>query len=100
MLRYTLVLVFTFIFIAGGAPAAAVQTGEIAGVVVDATGGVLPGATVTLGVRLRGPRAAQTDAQGRFAFTGLSPGVYAVTVFLSGFGEATRWTTSRSPAAP
>ncbi len=75
--------------IAAAAPAAAAQTGEIAGTVVDATGGVLPGATVALSGGPSGPRQAQTDAQGRFRFTGLLPGVYAATVFLSGFGDVT-----------
>ncbi len=65
------------------------QAGEIAGVVVDATGGVLPGATVTLTGAPVGPMTTQTDAEGRFTFTGLSAGVYAVTVFLSGFGGTT-----------
>ena len=64
--------------IAGSAPVAAAQTGEIAGVVVDATGGVLPGATVTLSGVPGAPRQAQTDAEGRFAFTSLLPGVYSV----------------------
>ena len=73
----------------GAVTAAGAQTGEIAGIVADATGGVLPGATVTLSGPPGGPMTAQTDAEGRFAFTGLSPGVYAVTVSLSGFGEAT-----------
>ena len=49
---------------AGGAPDAAAQTGEIAGAVVDATGGVLPGATVALSGGSGAPRQAQTDAQG------------------------------------
>ncbi len=44
-------------------------------------------------VRARGirgsPLPAQTDAHGRFVFTGLAPGVYTVTVFLAGFGEVT-----------
>ena len=71
------------------ATVAAAQTGAIAGIVVDATGGVLPGATVMLTGAAGGPTTTQTDAEGRFAFGGLSPGVYAVTVFLSGFGETT-----------
>ena len=65
------------------------QSGQVAGIVADATGGVLPGATVTLIGGPEGPRLAQTDAEGRFTFTGLSPGDYTLTVFLSGFGEAT-----------
>ena len=80
------VVVVLLLAVAAPAPAAA-QTGELAGIVVDATGGVLPGATVTLVGDPVGPRSAQTDAGGRFAFTGLFPGVYTVTVLLSGFGE-------------
>ena len=68
---------------------AAAQSGQIAGAVVDATGGVLPGASVTLRGGPDGLREAQTDARGRFTFTGLSPGAYTVTVFLSGFGAGT-----------
>ena len=80
--------------ITGMATLAAAQTGAVAGVVVDATGGVLPGATVTLTGGPGAPTTTQTNAEGRFAFGGLSPGVYAVTVFLSGFGRrrtASRW---------
>ena len=72
----------------GGASAAA-QFGQITGLVIDATGGVLPGATVTLRGGPDGRREAQTDARGRYAFTGVAPGVYTVSVFLAGFGTAT-----------
>ena len=76
--------------LAGWAPApVAAQSGQITGVVVNATGGVLPGATVTLVGGPGRPRSAQTDARGRFAVSGLSPGVYTVTVVLHGFGEVT-----------
>ena len=72
----------------GGASAAA-QSGQITGLVLDATGGMLPGATVTLSGGPDGLREAKTDASGRFAFTVVAPGTYAVTVFLAGFGPAT-----------
>ena len=88
MFRYAETMAVLFC-IAGTAMIATAQTGEIAGVVVDATGGVLPGATVTLAGGPGGTVTAQTDAEGRFRFTGLSPGVYTATVFLGGFGEAT-----------
>ena len=73
---------------AGGSPAGA-QSGELSGVVVDATGSVLPGATVTLRGGPSRRQELQADAQGRFAFTGLAPAAYTVTVFLSGFAEVT-----------
>ena len=81
------VVVLCIACIAVGAPVAA-QPGQITGVVVDATGGVLPGATVTLSGGPSGPQQVQTDARGRFAFTGLALGVYTVSVYLNGFGEA------------
>ena len=68
---------------------AAAQSGQITGVVVDTTGGVLPGAGVTLRGGPDGPRHVQTDARGRFAFTVVAPGTYAVTVFVAVFGPAT-----------
>ena len=73
---------------AAAPPPAAAQSEQITGVVVDATGGVLPGATVTLSGGPDGLREAQTDASGRFVFTVVAPGTYAVTVFLAGFGAA------------
>ena len=79
---------FVFCLAAAPLPAAA-QSGRITGVVVDATGGVLPGASVTLRGGPDGPREVQADASGRYTFTGVAPGIYSVTVFLSGFGAAT-----------
>ncbi len=62
------------------------QSGQIAGMVVDATGAVLPGARVRLSGGPDTPRQVQADAGGRFGFTGLVPGTYTVTVSRSGFG--------------
>ena len=64
------------------------QTGSVAGSVVDQTGLVLPGATVTL--RGEGvPRTAYTDEQGNFELTGVAPGMYTLTASLAGFSDAT-----------
>ena len=71
------------------APTASAQSGKVSGVVVDATGAVLPGATVVLRGGPGGLREGQTDLRGRFAFDGVAPGAYAVTVLLGGFGEVT-----------
>ncbi len=70
------------------AAAAAAQDGEITGRVVDETGAVLPGATVTL----TGPdeaRTAQSDGNGDYVFPALAAGTYSVTGTLSGFSDAT-----------
>ena len=66
----------------------AAQDGGIAGRVVDETGAVLPGATVSLS----GPgeaRAAQSDANGEYEFPAVAPGAWSVTAGLSGFSDAT-----------
>lgn len=62
------------------------QTGTIAGVVEDASGGVLPGVTVTLTSQERGTsRSAVTDENGRYVFPALAIGSYTVEANLSGF---------------
>ena len=73
------------------APAAAVAqtpitTAAIEGVVVDTSGGVLPGADVEVrNVETNIARTIVTDSAGRFTALQLRPGHYTVTVTLSGF---------------
>jgi len=74
------------------APAAAqVDTGSILGTISDQSGGVLPGATVTvthkqtnIATRLT------TDARGYYEAVGLSIGTYTIAVSLQGFRGAVR----------
>jgi len=66
-------------------------TATLSGVVTDETGGVLPGAQVTVsnvatGVR----RSTATDDRGRFLAPQLPPGPYELTVSLSGFDTLVR----------
>ena len=73
------------------APAAWAQTetGRISGVVTDATGAVLPGATVTVrGVGTGLTRELVTDASGQYLAANLPPGPYEVSVALGGFNPA------------
>jgi catecholate siderophore receptor len=59
----------------------------LAGAVVDATGGVLPGATVTL--QADGTwRETVTDAAGRFTFEGVPDAPAVLVVRAAGFGDA------------
>jgi outer membrane receptor protein involved in Fe transport len=85
-------LVVSFI----SAPASAqVVTGSIEGTVVDASGGVLPGATVTVSSRATGlTRSAVSDSAGLFRVPLLPVGTYDVTAELSGF------TTRKQPDVP
>ena len=78
------------VLVPGVAFGQATQVGQLGGDVKDATGGVLPGATVTLTSVERGfSRSAVTDAQGKFLFTAVPIGRYNIDVKLSSFQAAT-----------
>jgi Carboxypeptidase regulatory-like domain/TonB-dependent Receptor Plug Domain len=72
----------------GGAREVCAQglTGQISGSVVDGSGSVLPGATVTVqNVGTQAVRDVVTDANGEFVITELLAGRYDVTVTMQGF---------------
>src|SRR3954463_9435710 len=76
------------LFTALSAATVAAQTrASIVGTVKDASGGVLPGVTITLASpdMVGGPRVIVTSADGGYQFVDLSPGTYAVSASLSGF---------------
>lgn len=61
-------------------------TGSMSGTVVDSTGQVLPGATVTIvNEQTREERSGATNEVGLFSFPALQPGPYTVRAELSGF---------------
>ncbi|MDP2897665.1 MAG: carboxypeptidase regulatory-like domain-containing protein [bacterium] len=66
-------------------------SGSIVGSVVDSTDAAVVGADVTLIQRATGAqRKTQTDAQGDFVFSTLSPGEYSIKVQVSGFKTLTK----------
>src|SRR4029077_15988552 len=67
-------------------------TSGLAGVVRDATGGVLPGVTVEAAspVLIEKVRTVTTDEQGQYKIIDLRPGVYTVTFTLTGFNAVKR----------
>lgn len=73
-------------------PAAAQVTGSIAGTVKDASGAVLPGATITVtGPALQRDKATAVSASdGTYRVPLLPPGVYGVQVELAGFRIVSR----------
>lgn len=72
------------------APVAA-QLDTATGIVSDAQGAVIPGATVTAVNKNSGfVRATATDAEGRYRLAALTPGRYELTAELQGFSRALR----------
>src|SRR5882672_10180278 len=68
------------------------QASGIAGVVRDASGGVLPGVTVEAAspALIEKVRTAVTDGEGRYNIVDLRPGSYSVTFTLPGFATFKR----------
>lgn len=68
------------------------QTATLTGIVTDASGGALPGVTVTASSEslLGGSRTATTEQNGSYTFPALPPGAYTIRVELSGFRTVTR----------
>ena len=72
--------------LAFGTAAAAQTTAQLAGVIRDSTGSVLPGVIVTVtGAALIAPRTVVTDEHGRYEVGKLPAGRYLVTAALGGF---------------
>ena len=82
-------------------PPATNALGVISGVVVDSTGAVIPGATVTLRVDGRAQRSVVTDSRGEFRFDKVGPGSLEVEIAIPGFSKRTlRVTVGQAALAP
>src|SRR5690606_7783150 len=78
--------VMTTLLLAVVPAAAQTDAGAVRELVTDASGGVVPGATVDLvSVATNDRRTAVTDVSGYVQFTPIARGTYGVTVTLSGF---------------
>jgi hypothetical protein len=61
-------------------------TSSLSGIVADASGGIIPGATVTVkNTATNIEYSAATNDQGNFTVPAIDPGAYTVTVTLTGF---------------
>lgn len=72
-----------------GPAAAQLQGGSVTGTVVDQSGGVLPGVSVTL-AGADAHFTFVTEADGKYRFLNLAPGTYTLTAELSGFSTVLR----------
>jgi hypothetical protein len=85
-LKRTAMFALVIMAMSSAAFAQSAATGNIEGVVTDASGGVLPGVTVLVrNTGTNATREAVTDDNGRYRASALQPGTYEVTVTLSGF---------------
>jgi hypothetical protein len=75
--------------VAGVTPGFAQQTGDIQGKVVDNSGAVMPGVTVTLS-GATGSQTAVSSETGTFVFARLVPGTYSMKFELAGFKTVVR----------
>ena len=79
-----LLILFLFSFVV----AAQTSVGRIVGTVTDATGAVLPGATVRVRNERTGEeRKATTNAEGQYIVTQLQPATYTVIGSAQGFAD-------------
>ncbi len=71
---------------------AQITTGNVSGTVVDSTGGVIPGATVTLTNEAQGTKVGPvaTSGEGIYVFPNVTAGTYTLQISLSGFKTVTR----------
>ena len=82
-------MVAVLLTVAASAHAQPAQTGTISGTVLDASGAVIPGVTVTATSQDRGfMRSAVTDENGRYVFPAVPIGQYRVAATLQGFETA------------
>src|SRR6185436_8101224 len=81
-----------FVFVLLIPAVSSAQQATIAGVVKDASGGVLPGVTVEASspVLTEKVRSAVTDGTGQYRIVSLPPGSYTVTFTLQGFNTVKR----------
>lgn len=87
---FVTLLVLSFLTVSSNA-FAQIDTGTIVGRVVDESGGILPGVTVTVTQQGTGVASSSvTNASGEYIFPGLRVGAYDVAAELQGFRRAIR----------
>ena len=81
-------LALVLALVTGSSAFAQGSTSSISGTVVDSAGGAIPGAAVVVKNQSGVSFEAISNGEGLFSVPGVSPGVYTVTVSLSGFKTA------------
>jgi hypothetical protein len=96
MIRCRVALLVSMVLVPAAAPAQMGTTGVVTGRVVDSSGAVLPGATISLkSPEALGEFSGITDAQGVFRIVNVPPATYEVRAELQGFQAVVRQATVR-----
>ncbi|HEY2360503.1 MAG TPA: carboxypeptidase regulatory-like domain-containing protein [Candidatus Angelobacter sp.] len=82
--------VFFFLLACSGALVAQTQTGRLRGQIVDATGAVIPGASISVKNSSGLVLSATSDGTGAYDVKNLAPGKYTVSVTAKGFAPTTK----------
>src|SRR5947207_596326 len=91
MVRARLPLLLVALLVPGTASAQRSTTGTVTGKIVDSSGAVLPGVTVSLkSAEVLGQFSGVSDAEGLYRVTNLPPATYDVRAELSGFQSVVR----------
>ena len=86
--RFVAILIAVLVAAGAGLATAQERFGGLTGIVTDATGAVLPGATVTITSKTTGAaRTIVTSSDGLYNVPDLDPGRYSMVVELSGFAK-------------
>jgi hypothetical protein len=87
-----IVVVVVVLLLLSSSASAQITTGTVSGRIVDAQGGVIPGATVVLVSETRGTKSAPsvTSGTGDYVFPNVTPDRYTIEVSLEGFKSVRR----------
>ncbi len=90
--RTCIAIALTSLLVVAGLATAQQQYGTLTGTVSDASGGIVPGATVTItsSALIGGSQTQVAGGTGAYAFRSLPPGEYSATYELAGFSTLTQ----------
>lgn len=97
MSLYVLRIAAIAVFLTSLAPAQKSSIGVVRGTVKDGTGGIIPGATVTLSDAANESQTVKSGADGGYVFRGIASGTYSISVVFTGLQQQAPLAVSVAP---